>query len=866
MNVRTYSWHRIVALVVVVAMCCSLGVTASASGTFVDVPEDSWYYEAVMRVTEEGLFNGTDATHFSPEGTLNRAMFVTVMWRYDGKPDGGTPAFLDVDEGDYFFSAVGWASGQGLVNGISQDLFAPGRNIIREQMAVLMYRYAVYKGVELGQMADLSKYSDASTVSGYAKEAVSWAIGNGLLLDSDGAIRPVEDATRAEAAVLWAGFMDNFSDSNDSDDDQNGKDGKSAYELAVENGYEGTVQEWLASLVGETGADGKSAYEIAVRNGYQGTEIEWLRSLAGANGLSAYEIAVKNGYKGTEVEWLASLVGEAGAAGKDGANGASAYELAVANGYKGTLEEWLLTLVGPTGAAGADGKDGVNGKSAYELAVEQGFKGTLAEWLDSLSGDGKTGADGKSAYELAVANGFDGSVTEWLASLVGAAGKDGATGAAGADGESAYDLAVANGYEGTVQQWLASLVGAAGTAGKDGRDGEDGKSAYDLAVENGYKGTEAEWLASLVGAAGAAGKDGQDGEDGKSAYELAVENGFEGTEEEWLESLKGEDGKAGQNGSDGKDGTNGKDGVDGEDGKDGADGVSVVNAYINDDMHLILVMSDGTEVDAGYVGVPEEEDTFTVTFMDYDHRILWEETVKKGGNATAPVEPTREGYTFVGWNRSYTNVTADIVVYALYEENESEAVTYTVKFVDYDGSIIDNQIVKEGEDAVAPADPIRDGYNFVGWDTDFTDVRSNLTVKAMYEAAGAYLSSDNQIIEKNTTLKIPVNLNNCSTQLKTLGISISNVPSGFTISKGSWSSDYEYEMSNFNKTRLQGASTFVEPYVVDGEIFVFQFAVSDTVETGSYTLNIEMILKYFDENGDEVEIPCQPLEVQITVN
>jgi uncharacterized repeat protein (TIGR02543 family) len=119
--------------------------------------------------------------------------------------------------------------------------------------------------------------------------------------------------------------------------------------------------------------------------------------------------------------------------------------------------------------------------------------------------------------------------------------------------------------------------------------------------------------------------------------------------------------------------------------------------------------------------------------MDYDHRILKQETVKKGGNATAPAAPTRDGYTFIGWNRSYTNVTADIVVYALYEENESEAVTYTVKFVDYDGSVIDTQIVEEGEDAVAPADPIREGYTFVGWDNDFTNVTSNLTVKAMYE-------------------------------------------------------------------------------------------------------------------------------------
>ena len=103
-----------------------------------------------------------------------------------------------------------------------------------------------------------------------------------------------------------------------------GMDGKSAYELAVENGYRGTEEEWLASLKGNTGNDGKSAYELAVEKGYQGTEEEWLASLNGSNGndgddgKSAYELAVENGYQGTEEEWLASLKGSAGDQGDDG--------------------------------------------------------------------------------------------------------------------------------------------------------------------------------------------------------------------------------------------------------------------------------------------------------------------------------------------------------------------------------------------------------------------------------------------------------------------------------------------------------------------------------------------------------------------
>ena len=103
-----------------------------------------------------------------------------------------------------------------------------------------------------------------------------------------------------------------------------GMAGKSAYELAVEKGYRGTLDEWLASLNGNTGNDGKSAYELAVEKGYQGTEEEWLASLNGSNGndgddgKSAYELAVENGYQGTEEEWLASLKGSAGDQGDDG--------------------------------------------------------------------------------------------------------------------------------------------------------------------------------------------------------------------------------------------------------------------------------------------------------------------------------------------------------------------------------------------------------------------------------------------------------------------------------------------------------------------------------------------------------------------
>ena len=110
-------------------------------------------------------------------------------------------------------------------------------------------------------------------------------------------------------------------------DGENGLNGKSAYELAVEQGYQGTEEDWLESLLGSDGADGKSAYEIAVENGYSGTEDQWISSLVGApgtpgnDGKSAYELAVENGYEGTLSEWLSSLVGRPGEQGAQGEQG-----------------------------------------------------------------------------------------------------------------------------------------------------------------------------------------------------------------------------------------------------------------------------------------------------------------------------------------------------------------------------------------------------------------------------------------------------------------------------------------------------------------------------------------------------------------
>jgi hypothetical protein len=140
-------------------------------------------------------------------------------------------------------------------------------------------------------------------------------------------------------------------------------------------------QGWQTSST-ESGQDGADAYAVALANGFTGTVEEWLDSLVGPQG--------EQGVQGAQGE--PGGQGDPGVAGEDGEGGASAYELAVAAGYIGTESEWLASLKGDKGETGAAGTNGQDGESAYELAVAGGYSGTEAEWLASLQGT--AGADG----------------------------------------------------------------------------------------------------------------------------------------------------------------------------------------------------------------------------------------------------------------------------------------------------------------------------------------------------------------------------------------------------------------------------------------------------------------------------------------
>lgn len=175
----------------------------------------------------------------------------------------------------------------------------------------------------------------------------------------------------------------------------NGETALSAYDIAVENGFEGTQAEWLESLKGDSGSNGLSAYEIAVNAGYTGTEEEWLESLsaeADSEGLSAYEVAVKNGFVGTEAEWLVSLKGT------DGENAVSditiqdLYEAAKTDGYNGTIFDFInLYLDNSTvSTANAASKALLSSVSVYcSFTVRSsGFGGYSTTGTESQAGSG----------------------------------------------------------------------------------------------------------------------------------------------------------------------------------------------------------------------------------------------------------------------------------------------------------------------------------------------------------------------------------------------------------------------------------------------------------------------------------------------
>ena len=184
-------------------------VESSYGIPFTDVPSQSWFFSSVKYTYEKGIILGTTKSTFNPNTKLTRGMLVTILHRMEGKPQPTTQnKFSDVSSSQYYYDAVRWAAEKGIVHGYNNGTFGPDKNITRQDLAVMLRNYAQYKGKNVNVTANLNKFSDGNIVSDYARSAVEWAVGKGVITgNNNGAsLTPHANSTRAEAA----GMMYNY--------------------------------------------------------------------------------------------------------------------------------------------------------------------------------------------------------------------------------------------------------------------------------------------------------------------------------------------------------------------------------------------------------------------------------------------------------------------------------------------------------------------------------------------------------------------------------------------------------------------------------------------------------------------------------
>ncbi|MFR8404563.1 MAG: S-layer homology domain-containing protein, partial [Monoglobus pectinilyticus] len=180
---------------------------SSWTNPFNDVNTSDWFYDGVKYVNENGLMNGIETDTFGPYENITRGMFVTVLHRMENQPktDMTNFGFTDVPEGSYYREAIGWASANGVVNGYTDTEFAPDQIITREQMAAMIYRYVVSKGMgPVGSWMINLDYNDVSSISDYAFEAVTYNKIIGIMSgDDNNNFNPQTAANRAETSLVF---------------------------------------------------------------------------------------------------------------------------------------------------------------------------------------------------------------------------------------------------------------------------------------------------------------------------------------------------------------------------------------------------------------------------------------------------------------------------------------------------------------------------------------------------------------------------------------------------------------------------------------------------------------------------------------
>lgn len=179
------------------------------SAAFNDVTEENWYHDSVDYVVGNGLMNGVSADTFAPDATLTRAMLVTVLYRAEENVTlRGKIPFTDVNSDAYYADAVLWAYEANIVNGIDDKTFAPDANITREQAATIIYRYAVHNGLAVAVLSENLGFNDADSITPYAVTALNWAVSKNIIGGyDDNTVRPGNSITRAEMATMLQRYL-----------------------------------------------------------------------------------------------------------------------------------------------------------------------------------------------------------------------------------------------------------------------------------------------------------------------------------------------------------------------------------------------------------------------------------------------------------------------------------------------------------------------------------------------------------------------------------------------------------------------------------------------------------------------------------
>lgn len=178
--------------------------------SFEDVLENDWYYDAIQFVCNNKLFNGASDTKFEPNVNMTRGMLVTVLYRLAGEPvTNKSIPFADVNMAMYYANAISWAKQNNIVNGVDDVNFAPDMEISREQLIVILHRYAKLQGmdVSVGENTNILSYDDAFEISEYAYEAFQWGCGAGIINGkTESTLAPQDLVTRAEVATMMMRF------------------------------------------------------------------------------------------------------------------------------------------------------------------------------------------------------------------------------------------------------------------------------------------------------------------------------------------------------------------------------------------------------------------------------------------------------------------------------------------------------------------------------------------------------------------------------------------------------------------------------------------------------------------------------------